>query len=77
MRACGGDSGGRALSATDDTIAALDRGEIRIAERSGDDWVVNEEAKAAILDYFRERQMEPIELGPFEYHDKIPLKRDY
>jgi 2,3,4,5-tetrahydropyridine-2-carboxylate N-succinyltransferase len=65
------------VSATDDTIAALDRGEIRIAERSGDDWVVNEEAKAAILDYFRERQMEPIELGPFEYHDKIPLKRDY
>ena len=65
------------MSATDDTIAALDRGEIRIAERSGDDWVVNEEAKAAILDYFRERQMEPIELGPFEYRDKIPLKRDY
>ena len=77
MRAGGGDPGGRSLSATDDTIAALDRGEIRIAERSGDDWVVNEEAKAAILDYFRERQMEPIELGPFEYHDKIPLKRDY
>ena len=62
---------------TAETIAALDRGEIRVAERSGDDWVVNEEAKAAILDYFRERQMEPIELGPFEYHDKIPLKRDY
>jgi 2,3,4,5-tetrahydropyridine-2,6-dicarboxylate N-succinyltransferase len=65
------------MSATDDVIAALDRGEIRIAERSGDDWVVNEEAKAAILDYFRERRMEPIELGPFEYHDKIPLKHDY
>jgi Tetrahydrodipicolinate N-succinyltransferase N-terminal len=30
------------VSATDDTIAALDRGEIRIAERSGDDWFVNE-----------------------------------
>ena len=44
---------------------------------TGDDWVVNEEAKAAILDYFRERKMEPIELGPFEYHDKIPLKSDY
>ena len=42
----------RSLS-TDDIIAALDRGEIRVAERSGDDWVVNEEAKAAILDYFR------------------------
>jgi len=62
---------------TAETIAALDRGEIRVAERSGDGWVVNEEAKAAILDYFRERRMEPIELGPFEYHDKIPLKHDY
>ena len=62
---------------TAETIAALDRGEIRVAEPDGDDWVVNEEAKAAILDYFRERKMEPIELGPFEYHDKIPLKSDY
>ena len=62
---------------TADVIAALDRGEIRVAEPSGDDWVVNEDAKAAILDYFRERTMEPIELGPFEYHDKIPLKHDY
>lgn len=59
------------------TIAALDRGEIRIAERDGDDWVVNEEAKRAILDYFRLREVKPIELGPFEYRDKIPLKRDY
>ncbi len=59
------------------TIAALDRGEIRVAERVGDEWVVNEEAKQAILDYFRLRQMEPIELGPFEYRDKIPLKHDY
>jgi 2,3,4,5-tetrahydropyridine-2-carboxylate N-succinyltransferase len=62
---------------TDETIAALDRGEIRVAERSGDDWIVNEDAKQAILDYFRQRTMEPIELGPFEYHDKIPLKHDY
>ena len=59
------------------TIAALDRGEIRVAERDGDDWVVNEEAKQAILEYFRLRKMEPIELGPFEYRDKIPLKHDY
>jgi 2,3,4,5-tetrahydropyridine-2-carboxylate N-succinyltransferase len=61
----------------DDTIAALDRGEIRVAEKIGDEWVVNEEAKGAILDYFRLRQMEPIQVGPFEYLDKIPLKRDY
>ncbi len=61
----------------EDTIAALDRGEIRVAEKVGDEWVVNEEAKGAILDYFRLRRMELIELGPFEYLDKIPLKRDY
>ena len=56
---------------------ALDRGEIRVAERVDGEWVVNEEAKQAILDYFRLRQVEPIEVGPFEYLDKIPLKHDY
>jgi 2,3,4,5-tetrahydropyridine-2-carboxylate N-succinyltransferase len=61
----------------EETIAALDRGEIRAAEKVGDEWVVNEEAKAAILEFFRLRKLEPIELGPFEYLDKIPLKRDY
>jgi 2,3,4,5-tetrahydropyridine-2-carboxylate N-succinyltransferase len=70
------DPGGDPLN-VEETIAALDRGEIRIAEKVGGDWVVNEEAKAAILEYFRLRQVEPIELGPFEYRDKIPLKRDY
>jgi 2,3,4,5-tetrahydropyridine-2-carboxylate N-succinyltransferase len=59
---------------TDETIAALDRGELRVAEPAGDDWVVHEEVQAAILDYFRSRRMEPREVGPFEYHDKIPLK---
>jgi 2,3,4,5-tetrahydropyridine-2,6-dicarboxylate N-succinyltransferase len=62
---------------TEETIAALDRGEIRVAEKRGNEWVVNEDAKQAILDYFGIRQMEPIEVGPFEYHDKIPLKRGY
>ncbi|HWE82231.1 MAG TPA: 2,3,4,5-tetrahydropyridine-2,6-dicarboxylate N-succinyltransferase [Gaiellaceae bacterium] len=62
---------------TEDTIAALDRGEIRVAEPSGDDWVVNQAAQAAILDFFRTRAMEPREVGPFEYHDKIPLKSGY
>ncbi len=62
---------------TEETIAALDRGEVRVAEPVGDDWVVHEEVQAAILDYFRLRQMEPMETGPFEYHDKIPLKSGY
>jgi 2,3,4,5-tetrahydropyridine-2-carboxylate N-succinyltransferase len=62
---------------TDETIAALDRGEVRVAEPDGDGWRVNPDVQAAILAYFRERQMEPREVGPFEYHDKIPLKSGY
>jgi 2,3,4,5-tetrahydropyridine-2-carboxylate N-succinyltransferase len=62
---------------TEETIAALDRGELRVAEKVEGEWRVNEEAKAAILDFFRLREMKPIEVGPFEYLDKIPLKRNY
>jgi len=62
---------------TDETIAALDRGEVRVAEPAGDGWRVNADVQEAILDYFRSRQMEPREVGPFEYHDKIPLKGGY
>jgi 2,3,4,5-tetrahydropyridine-2-carboxylate N-succinyltransferase len=61
----------------EETIAALDRGEIRVAERVNGEWRVNEDAKQAILDYFRIRDMEPMDVGPFEYLDKIPLKHDY
>ena len=62
---------------TEETIAALDRGEVRVAEPDGDDWRVNPDVQAAILDFFRTQQMEPREVGPFEYHDKIPLKSGY
>ena len=58
-------------------IAALDRGELRVAEPVDGDWRVNGDAQAAILDYFRIRKLEPIEVGPYEYLDKIPLKRNY
>jgi 2,3,4,5-tetrahydropyridine-2-carboxylate N-succinyltransferase len=58
-------------------IAALDRGETRVARRVDGDWQVDDEAQRAILAYFRLRRMEPQEVGPFEYHDKIPLKRGY
>jgi len=61
----------------EEVIAALDRGEVRVAEPHNGDWRVNGEAQAAILEYFRLRQLEPQEVGPFEYHDKIPLKRNY
>jgi 2,3,4,5-tetrahydropyridine-2,6-dicarboxylate N-succinyltransferase len=61
----------------EELIAALDRGETRVAERVDGDWRVNEEAQRAILEYFQLRKMEPREVGPFEYHDKIPLKQGY
>jgi 2,3,4,5-tetrahydropyridine-2-carboxylate N-succinyltransferase len=64
-------------AAVEKTIAALDRGEVRVAEKVGGEWVVNEDAKRAILDFFRLRQIAPIEVGPFEYLDKIPLKHNY
>ena len=63
-----------AREAVERTIAGLDRGELRVAEKIVGDWVVNEWVRAAILLYFRLREMDTIEVGPFEYHDKIPLK---
>ena len=62
---------------TEETIDALDRGEIRVAEKVDDEWRVNEDAKQAILDYFSLRKVELVELGPYEYADKIPLKHNY
>jgi 2,3,4,5-tetrahydropyridine-2-carboxylate N-succinyltransferase len=64
-----------AAEAVEWAIAALDAGEIRVAAKIGGDWVVNEWAKEAILLYFRLRDIETVEIGPYEYHDKIPLKR--
>ena len=61
----------------EELIAELDRGEVRVAEPVDGDWRVNPEVQEAILEFFRLRQMEPQEVGPFEYHDKIPLKHDY
>ena len=58
-------------------VAALDRGEVRVAEPDGDGWRVNADVQEAILDYFRLRHVEPCEVGPFAYHDKIPLKTGY
>jgi 2,3,4,5-tetrahydropyridine-2-carboxylate N-succinyltransferase len=63
--------------AVEATIAALDRGELRLAEKSSGEWVVHAWIQQAILLYFRLRQLETWQIGQFEYHDKIPLKHDY
>ncbi|NUN99854.1 MAG: 2,3,4,5-tetrahydropyridine-2,6-dicarboxylate N-succinyltransferase [Saprospiraceae bacterium] len=60
-------------------IMMLDRGELRVAEppSAGGDWQVNTWVKKAVLLFFPLQEMQTIEIGPFEYYDKIPLKRDY
>lgn len=66
---------------TQETIRAvielLDKGTLRVAEPDGDDWKVNEWVKKAVILYFPIQQMETIEVGPYEYHDKIALKTNY
>ena len=58
-----------------ETLEALDQGRIRVAEKVGEDWVVHTWIKQAILLYFTIARMEVLEVGPFEFHDKIPLKK--
>ncbi|MFM7195899.1 MAG: 2,3,4,5-tetrahydropyridine-2,6-dicarboxylate N-succinyltransferase, partial [Bacteroidota bacterium] len=56
-------------------IRALDSGTLRVAEPVTGGWQVNEWVKKAVILYFPICQMQTIEVGPFEFHDKIPLKR--
>lgn len=58
-------------------VEKLDKGEIRVAEPGLDGWKVNEWIKKAVILYFPIQKMETIEVGPFEFHDKIALKRGY
>jgi len=71
------ESGEPAAGAVEEAIAALDRGEVRVAERRSGEWVVNEWVKKAILLYFRLRKVEPVEAGGLHFLDKIPVKSDY
>lgn len=58
-------------------IELLDKGKVRVAEPAGQNWIVNEWIKKAVILYFPIQQMETIEVGPFEFHDKIALKKNY
>ena len=58
-------------------VEKLDKGELRVAEPLSSGWQVNEWVKKAVIMYFPIQQMETIEVGPFEFHDKIPLKKNY
>jgi 2,3,4,5-tetrahydropyridine-2-carboxylate N-succinyltransferase len=58
-------------------IEKLDKGVLRVAMPTTDGWQVNEWVKKAVVMYFPIQKMETIEVPPFEFHDKIPLKKNY
>ena len=60
-----------------DVVERLDHGTLRVAEPTAEGWLVNEWVKKAVILYFPICQMQTIEVGPFEFHDKIPLKKGH
>lgn len=66
------------LNAINTVIKEIDKGLLRVAEPNDDGtWTVNEWVKKAVVLYFPIRKMETIEVGPFEFHDKMALKSNY
>jgi len=66
-----------AKKAVFEVVEQLDRGMLRVAEKQDSGWKVNDWVKKAVILYFPLRKMETIELPPFEFHDKIPLKTGF
>lgn len=60
-----------------DIVDDLDKGILRIAEKKEKKWMVNEWLKKAVILYFPIQQLHTMTVGPLEFHDKIPLKKDY
>ena len=58
-------------------IQQIDAGELRVAEPTATGWQVNEWVKKAVVLYFPIQKMETLEAGPLEFHDKMPLKKNY
>ena len=66
------------VMAIERVVEELDRGALRVAEPDGQGgWRVNDWVKKAVIMYFPIKQMHTLEVGPFEFHDKIPLKKRY
>ena len=61
-----------------EVMSRLDQGTLRVAQpEPNEEWTVNEWVKQAVLLNFPIQTMETVEVGPFEFHDKMPLKRGY
>ena len=64
----------KTINSIREVVSLLDAGQLRVAEPDKEGWKVNEWVKKAVIMYFPIQQMETIEVGPFEFHDKIALK---
>lgn len=60
-----------------EVMEQLDQGNLRVAEPTEKGWQVNDWVKKAVILYFPIQEMKTIEVGPFEFHDKIPLKKGF
>ena len=58
-----------------EVIEHIDKGQLRIAQPQGSTWQINEWVKKAVIMYFPIQGMKTIEVGPFEFHDKMELKK--
>jgi 2,3,4,5-tetrahydropyridine-2-carboxylate N-succinyltransferase len=68
----------RVREAVEEVVESLDKGKVRVSEPADEGgWVTNEWVKKAVILYFPLRQMEVMEAGVLEFHDKIPLKKNY
>lgn len=66
------------LTVINEVIDLLDKGQLRVAEpTSTGEWKINEWVKKAVILYFPTRKMNTMEVGPFEFHDKMALKQGY
>jgi len=63
-------------AAVHSVLEKLDIGELRVAEKIDGTWVTHVWVKQAVLLYFALAEMRVMEAGPFEYFDKIPLKKN-
>ena len=64
-------------AAVREVVELLDKGKLRVAEPTADGWKVNDWVKKGVIMYFPIQEMKTIEVPPFEFHDKIPLKKNY
>jgi 2,3,4,5-tetrahydropyridine-2-carboxylate N-succinyltransferase len=64
-------------SAIREVIELLDKGKLRVVQQNNNQWEINEWVKKAVILYFPIQQLETTNVGPFEFHDKIPLKKNY